>query len=93
MKNQLESGPIVCGIERTKTFEQYQGGIFGEISVAPKVNHYVEVVGWGKENNKDYWLGRSMWGTSWGESSFFRMEMGKNVIGIESKCYYAKNLL
>ena len=66
MKNQLVTGPIVCGIHVSKAFLDYKGGILSEISIAPKIEHYVELVGWGSENGKNYWLGRNSWGTSWG---------------------------
>ena len=41
MKNKLSEGPIVCGMHSSKLFQDYKGGIFSEISVVPKLDHYV----------------------------------------------------
>ena len=94
MKNEIFSwGPIVCGIHASKAFHEYKGGILSEISIAPKIDHYVEILGWGEENGKKYWLGRNSWGTSWGESSFFRIQMGSNNLGIETHCYFGNSFM
>ena len=93
MKNQIYNGPIVCGIHASEEFKKYKGGIFSEISINPKVDHYVEVVGYGSEGGKNYWLARNFWGTAWGESSFVRILMGKDNLGLETKCYFSKGLL
>jgi cathepsin X len=94
MKSEVATyGPIVCGVHASEEFLKYRGGIFSEISIKPEINHYVEVIGWGEENGKSYWLGRNSWGTAWGESSFFRMQMGSNNLGIETKCYFGNTLI
>ena len=44
-------------------------------------------MGWGQtsdeEDKVDYWIGCNSWGDYWGEQSFFRIELGKNLLGIE----------
>lgn len=90
MKNELNNGPIVCGVHLSQQFAKYTGGIFEEISVIPKVDTYVEVVGHGEQDGKQYWLGRAFLGTAWGESGFFRIKMGKDNLGIQTKCYTSK---
>lgn len=69
-------GPISCGIAATDKFVKYKGGIYEEN--ASGINHVIEVVGFGKENGIEYWVGRNSWGTYWGESGFFRIRMHKN---------------
>ena len=93
MKSHLAEGPIVCGMHSSKAFQEYKGGIFSEITISPKIDHYVEIVGYGSEGGKNYWIGRNSWGTAWGESSFFRIQMGSNNLGIESKCYFSKGII
>ena len=51
------------------------------------------MLGWGEENGKKYWICRNFWGTTWGESSFFRIQMGSNNLGIENKCYFGNSLM
>jgi cathepsin X len=70
------------------TFGQYTGGIFSEVTIYPTLNHYVEVVGYGEENGKEYWSCRNFIGTAWGESGFFRIQMHSNNLGIETDCYW-----
>ena len=41
MKNNLYDGPIVCGIHGSEELKKYKGGIFSEVSVSPKIDHYV----------------------------------------------------
>lgn len=48
------------------------------------INHEIAVVGWGKENGTEYWIGRNSWGTYWGEYGFFRIRLDKYNLGITS---------
>ena len=94
MKLQLQNHhALICGIQLTKSFKNYKGGIFAETTIAPKVNHYVEVIGFGNEDKQNYWIGRNFFGTAWGISGFFKIKMGSQNLGIQTKCYWAGDLL
>ncbi len=42
-------GPILCGMDKNSTvFTNYEGGVMKEVTIVPKINHYVEVVGFGE---------------------------------------------
>jgi len=87
MKAELyKNGPISCGMMVTPKFELYKGGIYSEENDFPMINHEIAIVGWGTENDQDYWIGRNSWGTYWGEWGFFRMAMHKNNLAIETDC-------
>lgn len=38
------------------------------------INHFVLLVGYGRLRGKDYWWVQNSWGSSWGESGFFKLE-------------------
>jgi len=49
----------------------------------PVGGHAIEIVGWGEQNNKPYWIVKNSWGTSWGHQGYFYMARGKNCCQIE----------
>jgi cathepsin X len=84
-----QRGPIACGVDATPLHE-YTGGIMSD-TTDKGVNHIISVVGWGQDDKtqKSYWIVRNSWGEYWGELSYFRLEKGKNELGIESMCSWA----
>lgn len=53
----------------------YAGGIF-DGTCGGRVNHAVNVVGYGTEGSKDFWKLRNSWSTTWGEQGYFRFIRG-----------------
>ena len=100
----LVRGPVAAEING-RPLHNYGGGIFTNETADRTTTHIVSIVGWGvarekdlKENNhkglssgrtKKFWIVRNSWGQYWGEMGFFRIEMGKNILGIESKIIWA----
>ena len=64
----------------------YSSGVYLNCVANAPVDHLVEIVGWSNEGSKfndsgflsagkGYWIVRNSWGSSWGESGFFRIAM------------------
>lgn len=79
-------GPISCGIDADQKLLDYTGGIFSQAKLVPMIDHEIAVVGWGKENGVEFWYARNSWGSYWGESGFFRIQMHRNNLAIEKDC-------
>jgi len=85
LQKAVANQPISVAIEAGgRAFQLYQSGIFtGRCGTA--LDHGVTAVGYGTENDKDYWIVKNSWGGSWGEEGYIRME--RNVAGISTgKC-------
>jgi cathepsin X len=92
-------GPISCSIDASYiTHGQYRPGDIVTVekpmneSAGWDLDHVVSVAGWGveEETGVQYWIVRNSWGTFWmSDQGWFKVEMGRNVIGIESECNWA----
>lgn len=91
--NHLQDGPISCMVDASfPDFEDWHGsGIYANHSISDPnlLDHIISIVGYGTEDDVDYWLVRNSWGTFWGWDGFFRIERGKNYLGIEIQCSWA----
>ena len=83
-------GPVAAALNG-KPLHEYQGGIFSDDEASKETTHIVSIVGWGTddESNKKYWIIRNSWGVYWGLGGFAFIEMGKNILGIESDIAWA----
>lgn len=87
-------GPIKTAIN-AKGLENYKGGILGSDDDPSLLdahhNHGVSIVGWGYDPTRDtqHWIIRNSWGQYWGEMGFFRIELGRNLLGVESNMAWA----
>jgi hypothetical protein len=48
--------------------------------------HAIEIVGWGNEDGKKYWIIRNSWGPKWGRDGYFYISRGNNECQIEINC-------
>uniref|UniRef100_A0A914X5P0 Cathepsin L-like n=1 Tax=Plectus sambesii TaxID=2011161 RepID=A0A914X5P0_9BILA len=84
-------GPVSVGIDAShSSFGQYKGGIYYQPGCeARKINHEVLVVGYGRENGKDYWIVKNSWSPNWGEKGYIRMARNRgNHCGIAETASY-----
>ena len=73
-KEIVTHGPVSAGMYVYEDFFSYSGGIYFKTSDNFQGGHVVTLVGYGYSNGRLYWIGKSSWGTSWGENGgFFRI--------------------
>jgi cathepsin X len=91
-------GPISCSVDANHlTRGRYRPGDIVRIDKPENasrwdLDHIVSVAGWDVDHRTgvEYWIVRNSWGTFWlSDRGWFQVEMGKNVIGIETECNWA----
>ena len=94
IKEILKNGPVTALIQLKSDFSKYKEGIY-ESNDIEKLNlfHIVEIIGWGIEKNKSYWLIQNSYGSQWGDNGFFKIIRGKNHLGIEGYATSAEPLI
>jgi hypothetical protein len=84
LQNAVAHQPVSVAIEAGgREFQLYKSGVFSG-SCGTNLDHGVVAVGYGTENNKDYWIVRNSWGPKWGEAGYIRME--RNINATSGKC-------
>lgn len=85
-------GPVSASVLPDDEMRSYQGGIY-TYQVPNKTEigtHSVEIIGWGVELDKPYWIVLNHYGEDWGEKGRMRIRMGQNDALIESYVYSAE---
>lgn len=82
-----QTGPLAVALNATP-LQFYFWGIFNPwftwICDPQALNHGVLMVGYGVEGSTKYWIVKNSWGSSWGESGYFRIIAGKGACGINT---------
>jgi C1A family cysteine protease len=87
----LFGGPVSSRMTVYADFSNYNGtGIYSHATGGEVGSQVVDILGWGTDNSTDYWICKNSWGVGWGDSGWFRIEMGDSHIGYEALAYQPK---
>lgn len=75
LKLAVEQNAVSIAIEAdTQYFQHYISGVLDNtINCGTNLDHGVLLVGYGVENNVNYWLVKNSWGYNWGESGYVKL--------------------
>jgi cathepsin B len=77
IKSEIYShGPVEGAFTVYEDFFNYKSGVYSPTSTSVAGGHAIKVLGWGKEDGKNYWLCANSWGPNWGMKGFFKIEQG-----------------
>lgn len=84
----VAKGPVSIAIEADQMgFQFYHKGVFAG-NCGKKLDHGVLLVGYGSENDQDYWLVKNSWGATWGDSGYIKLVRGKDQCGLADSASY-----
>ena len=90
LKAALQIGPVNINLHASYSkFRQYKTGIFDDDECPTETNHAVLVVGWGKEEDKEYFIVRNSWNSDWGDQGHIKLAVTQNRLGICGMLFYA----
>ncbi|KAK6159315.1 hypothetical protein DH2020_006629 [Rehmannia glutinosa] len=74
LKKAVANQPISVAIDAGgRDFQLYQSGVFTG-RCGTNLDYGAVAVGYGTEEDKDYWIVRNSWGSSWGENGYIRLQ-------------------
>ena len=85
-------GPVTIAIDASDWgFSHYSNGIYASDKCRKDLsNHAALIVGYGREDNQDYWIVKNSWGEEWGLNGYIKMARNRdNMCGIASVAVYA----
>ncbi|KAJ3435621.1 hypothetical protein M0813_07050 [Anaeramoeba flamelloides] len=86
-----QMGPLAVSTDVSEAFMFYSSGVLDDKNCHngwPDLVHAVLLVGWGVEDNNEYWLVKNSWSTWWGDEGYIKIQTKGNVCGIATWALY-----
>jgi len=83
----VANGPlsVLMNAEGLPPLQDHIYGIYDPWSCDPTgLDHAVLLVGYGSQDDSDYWIVKNSWGTDWGDSGYFLISRGSGTCGINT---------
>jgi cathepsin B len=81
----MSKGSVEATFKVYEDFFNYKSGVYKHSLFSQFAGyHAVRMIGWGTENNANYWLVANSWNTDWGMDGYFKILRGTNECEIES---------
>jgi len=79
MKAMLAKGPVSVAIEADqRAFQTYTSGVLSS-GCGTTLDHGVLCVGWGSENDQEFWIVKNSWGPSWGDAGYIKLAIASDA--------------
>ena len=80
LKGAVSQQPVAVAISAdSRIFQSYSSGVITSSACYTSLNHGVLVVGYGTENDVDYWLVKNSWGPSWGSAGYVKIQKSSST--------------
>lgn len=70
-------GPVGIGID-FRGLKDHKSGTYYQSQCADNYDHVVLAVGYGSDDNGDYYIIKNNWGADWGDQGFYKMARNRN---------------
>jgi C1A family cysteine protease len=88
----IQYGPLPATmVVYSDFYPDYEGGVYHHTNGTYVFGHVVTIVGYDTIGEEGYWICKNSWGTSWGESGWFRIAFGECKIERGVYCYTGPN--
>jgi cathepsin B len=70
-------GSVTAAFTVYEDFLTYKSGVYQHTTGSALGGHAIKVIGWGVEDDTDYWLVVNSWNDTWGDKGLFKIKMGE----------------